>query len=341
MKIRSIAVASISAILAIIITISLVTSGSATRENVVRVAFFPSVGHTAPIIGIEKHFFEEELGDAKIEYRLFDSGPQVIEAIFSGSINVAYVGPGPAVNGFIKSDNNGIKILSGASSGGASFVVQKNSQIESPSDLEGKRISAPSLGNSQDVSLRHYLSENGLKSAEKGGNVIIFNVANAEIYTLFAKGDIDAAWVSEPWASRLVQDFDATRLFNEEELWPEKKFASVLLVAKESYIETNPDVIKKLIAANKKSIDWINSNKEESKKIFNEFMKKELGKLLKEKVLDEAFLNIEFTDDPIRQSINIFAERANTLGYLGRHGYDLNGIFYDNSQTKEELVPIG
>lgn len=342
MKIRSIAIASLSAIVAIIIATSLVSSSS-TKENVVRVAFLPNVGHAAAVIGVEKQFFENELGDTKIKVLHFESGPQIIESIYANSIDIAYVGPGPAVNGFLKSDKNGIKILAGAASGGTSFITHPKTEIKSPSDLAGKKIAAPPIGNSQDVSLRQYLKENGLKPAEKGGNVIVFNVAPTEIYTLFAKGDIDAAWVPEPWASRFVVELDGVRLFNEEELWPNKKFATVLLIASEKFIENNPDITSKWIDANKKSVLWINENPIESQKIFNDFMKRELGKPLKEQVLSDAFSNIEITDDPIKDSIYIFAERANALGYLGRHGYDLNGIFFEqpNLETKGVTVLNG
>lgn len=342
MKIRSIAIASISAIVAIIIATSLANTSS-TKENVVRVAFLPNVGHAAAIIGIEKGFFENELGDTKIKTLHFESGPQIIESIYANSIDIAYVGPGPAVNGFLKSDKNGIKVLAGAASGGTSFIINPKSEIKSASDLEGKKIAAPPIGNTQDVSLRQYLKENGLKPAEKGGNVIIFNLSPTEIYTLFAKGDIDAAWVPEPWASRFVIELDGIRLFNEEELWSDGKFASVLLIASEKFIENNPDVTLKWINANKKSVTWINENPIESQTIFNDFMKKELGKPLKEKVLTDSFSNIQITDNPIKESIYIFAERANSHGYLGRHGYNLDGIFFEvpNLEKQEVLILNG
>ena len=135
-------------------------------------------------------------------------------------------------------------------------------------------------------------------------------------------------------------ELEGTRLFNEEELWPDKKFASVLLIASEKFIENNPTVTEKWIDANKKSVLWINENPVESQKIFNEFMKRELGKPLQEQVLVDAFSNITITDDPIKESIYIFAERADSLGYLGRHGYDLNGIFFDHPVLEKKEVTI-
>ncbi len=265
---------------------------------------------------------------------------QVIEALFADSIDIAYVGPGPAINGFLKSKDHNIKILSGAASGGASFIVHPNSKINSTADLEGKRIATPQIGNTQDISLRSYLSENGLKPAEKGGTVIVLNLSSSDIYTLFAKGDIDAAWVPEPTATILVQQLDGKRLFNEEKLWPEHKFASVLLIAREDYVQQNPDLINKWVQANQQTVDWINSNPEQTRKIFIDFMKKETGKSISNDLVNEALSNLEVTSDPNVSSIQTFAKRADALGYLGRHGYSLDGIFFDinsNSQLQEVL----
>ncbi len=320
----------------------LANSDETTHENKIRVAYFPNINHAVPIIGMEKGTFQSQIGNnTVIEPMLFDAGPQVIESIFAGSIDIAYVGPGPAINGFLKSENHNIKILSGAASGGASFIVHPNSKINSVADFEGKRIAAPQIGNTQDISLRSYLSENGLKPAEKGGSVIVLNIPNPDIYTLFAKGDIDAAWVPEPTATILVQQLDGKRLFNEEELWPGHKFASVLLIAREEYVNQNPEVINKWLEAHQQTVNWINSNPEQTRMIFIQFMKKETGKSLSDGLVDEALSNLEITSDPIVSSIHTFAKRADSLGYLGRHGYSLDGIFFDinsNSKSQEVLV---
>ena len=213
------------AIVGIIAFVGLAQSYDNTSENKIRVAFFPSVVHAVPIVGIENLTFANNLGDdMEIEIKVFDSGPQVIESIFSNSVDVAYVGPGPVINGFLKSDGNDLKILAGAANGGASFIIQKDSGLDSIENFSGKRVAAPQISNTQDVSLRHYLSENGLKSAEKGGDVFVLNISNPDIYTLFAKGDIDGAWVPEPWATMLVEELDGVRLFDENQFWPENQF---------------------------------------------------------------------------------------------------------------------
>jgi len=330
MKILGMAAGGIVVIVAIAITIISFSDSDQINQDKIRVAFFPSIGHIIPIVGLEEKIFEKGIGEEKqIETKLFDSGPQVIESIFSGSIDVAYVGPGPIINGFLKSDGKDIKILSGAASGGASFIIQPNSGLESLENFDGKRIASPQISNSQDVSLRHYLESHGLKSVENGGTVFVLNISNPDIYTLFAKGDIDGAWVPEPWATILVQELDGIRLFNEEKLWPNEEFASVLLIVRTEYLENNPETIQKWVESHEKIVTWVNSNPDKSKSLFSSFLIDYMGKSLPTKIIDESFSNITITSDPIKNSVIIFAERADSLGYLGRDGYNLDGIFYN------------
>ena len=328
MNTRSIIFASIVGIILLsVLGISLNSEDS--HDNKLRIAYFPNIGHAIPIVGIEKGFFETSVGNTtKIETRVFDSGPQAIESLFANSIDLAYVGPGPAINGFLNSENHNVKILAGAASGGASFIVHPKSEINSASDFAGKRIGAPQIGNTQDVSLRHYLSEHELKTADKGGSVIVYNIPNPDIYTLFVKGDIDGAWVAEPWATILETELDGKRLFHEEELWPNHEFASVLLIANANYVKENPDIISNFLDSHYRTVTWINQNPLDTRIVFNDFLDSHLGQSLSDDVVDIALSNLVITDDPLPDSIHSFAEKADALGYLGRNGYDLSGIFY-------------
>ena len=318
--------------LAIAVIVSLNQSYVETTEEKIRIAFFPSIVHAVPIIGVENEIFKENLDEQrKIEVKIFDSGPQVIESLFSNSIDIAYVGPGPVINGYLKSDGEALKILAGAADGGASLVAQKDSGLDSIENFDGKRIAAPQISNTQDVSLRHYLSTNGLQPVEKGGTVYVLNISNPDIYTLFAKGDIDGAWVPEPWATMLVQDLDGIRIFNESQFWPDKQFSSVLLIGRTDYVENNPKVIQNWIESNEKTVQWINNNPEQTKKVYSEFLTDYMGKTLPDEIIDESFSNLIITSDPLKKSVYTFAERADSLGYLGRSGYDINEIFYDHT----------
>jgi NitT/TauT family transport system substrate-binding protein len=329
MKTRLILSAGVAGIILLSVLGVALNSSNSSNENKLRIAYFPNIGHSIPIVGMEKEFFQTSVGNSTlIETRVFDSGPQAIESLFANSVDLAYVGPGPAINGFLNSENHNVKILAGAASGGTSFIVHPDSEIYSASDFAGKKIAAPQIGNTQDVSLRHYLSENGLKTADKGGSVIVYNIPNPDIYTLFVKGDLDGAWVAEPWATILETELNGKRLFHEEELWPNQEFASVLLIANANYVKENPIVISNLLDSHHDTATWINENPTETRIIFNDFLNSHLGQPLSDDVVDIALSNLVITDDPLLDSVHSFAEKADALGYLGRNGYDLSGIFY-------------
>ena len=323
----------------IVLMVAVLNSTSTDNSgNEIRVAFFPSISHAVPIVGIENNIFHENLTEQKIiEVKIFDSGPQVIESLFAKSIDLAYVGPGPIINGFLKSNGQDLKILAGAANGGASFIIQKDSGLDSIENFQGKRIASPQISNTQDVSLRHYLSTHGLEPVEKGGTVFVLNISNPDIYTLFAKGDIDGAWVPEPWATILVEELGGVRLFNESQFWPEKQFSSVLLIGRTNFIEQNPEIVEKWILSNQKTAEWINSNPDKTKMIYNEFMQDYMGKTFSKKIVDESFSNLEITSDPIKNSVLTFAERADSLGYLGRSGYNLDGLFYNENISQNSV----
>jgi len=341
MKIRVIISAGVVGIILLSVLGISLSSSETTHENKLRIAYFPNIGHAIPVVGIENGLFAEYLGDdVTIETRVFDSGPQAIEALFANSVDVAYVGPGPAINGFLNSENNNIKILAGAASGGASFIVHPDSEINTASDFAGKKIAAPQIGNTQDVSLRHYLSENGLKPAEKGGSVVVYNIANPDIYTLFVKGEIDGAWVAEPWATILESELNGVRLFHEEELWPNEEFASVLLIGNIDYVDKNKTLLGDFIRAHHETVIWIQTNPKDTRIVFNDFLDSHFGQSLSDDVVDVALSNILITADPKPASVFSFAEKADTLGYLGRNGYDLSELFYSfdtNSIPEDDL----
>lgn len=330
------ALATAAIIIIVTITVLIMSPSISTPFNTIpdsnmpaniRIAYFPNVGHLIPIVGLQQQIFQAHLPNTTIHTRLFDSGPQIIESLFADSVDIAYVGPGPAINGFLNS-NHKIKILSGAASGGASFIVHPDSFTTNNFDMDSKKIAAPQIGNTQDVSLRSYLHQNDLSTTQNGGSVSVYNIPNPDIYTLFVKGDIDGAWVAEPWATILEQELGGIRLFHEEDIWPGNDFSSVVLIGNVDYIKKNPHIIDAWIQAHNSASIQVNADKSKAGQIFNDFIHDTFGKKLDQDIVDTAISNIRITPDIVEDSIPLFAKRADQLGYLGRDGYDLSGIFY-------------
>ena len=299
-------------------------SSSDSTPVTVHLGVFPNVTHATGLVGIGKGIFEKALGDSRLDVSYFNAGPEASEALLSGAIDATYIGPNPAINAFAKSDGKAIRIIAGATSGGA-FLVTKP-EITMAADLEGKTLATPQLGNTQDVALRAWLKANDLSTdTSGGGDVSITPQANADTLTAFKAGDVDGAWVPEPWATRLVQEGGGKVLVDERDLWPNGDYVTTHLIVLTSFLDDHPDVVKQLLEGDVEANAFVNDNPDDAKTIVNEQIKKATDKELAPAVLDAAWANLKFTVDPIASSLQKSADEAISLDLLDK--VDLEGIY--------------
>ncbi|KAB8143467.1 ABC transporter substrate-binding protein [Chloroflexia bacterium SDU3-3] len=307
----------------------------------VRLGYFPNLTHAPAVVGVARGTFKDALGaNATLDVKTFNAGPALIEALFAGEIDLGYIGPNPAINGYVKSKGDALRVVAGAASGGALFIVRPESNIASGKDLDGKKIASPQLGGTQDVALRYYIQENGLQTAEKGGTVEIIPTQNADILTLFKQGAIDGAWVPEPWASRLIQEANGKVLVDERTIWPNGQFVTTHVIASRKFLSEHPDLVKAFLAAHVETVEFIKQNPDETKKIVNSELKRITGAALSDAVLEAAYKNLDITYDPLAQSLFTSADHAFALGFLGAAKPDLSGI-YDLGPLNEVLKEKG
>ena len=320
-----------------------------STTKVLRIGCFPNINHAQAVIGFGSGEFQKELGSSiQVQPYIFNAGSSAIQALLANRIDVTYVGPGPAVNGYVAAQGADLRIISGAASGGAVFVVRNDSGIKSPKDFANKVFASPQLGNTQDISLRKYLQDNGYKTKDNGGNVNVTPVDNPIILTLFLKKQIDGAWVPEPWGARLVNEAGGKILVDERTLWPpDGKFVTANIVARTNYLQQNPDVIKKLLAENVNETLWINNHTNAAIKSFNTEFQKLTGKTIPVNELSQAWSRIQFTYDPLKLSLFQGANNAYDIGFLakGKPRPDVSGIYnltILNQVLKDKgLQPIG
>jgi NitT/TauT family transport system substrate-binding protein len=335
----------------LLIFLAFITAVSCSQKEpeggalLVRAWHFPDIVHAAALLGRANGTFEKTLGpNIAIDWKVFNAGPAAIEALFAGEVDIGYIGPNPAINGYVKSNGVALKIVSGASSGGAGLVVREGSGIKSIRDLEGKKMATPQLGNTQDVACRAWLKENGYEVSEKGGTVQVIPVRNPDQLTLFLKGEIDAAWTKEPWVARLIEEGHGRLFLDEREIWPDGQFVTAHVVVRKDFLQEHGDVVKKWIAAHVELTQWINQHPQETKQIVNEEIEKLTGKALPQEVLDEAFSRTTLTYDPIKISLFQSASWAYQAGYLGHQKPDLSGIYdlslLDQVLSEKNLEPI-
>jgi len=299
--------------------------------STLRLGYFANVTHAGPVYGVAEGIFQAGLGSTELKTQTFNAGPAAIEALFAGAVDAVYVGPGPAINAFIRT-KGAVVVVAGATSGGASLVVRPG---VTEANLEGKKLADPQTGGTQDVALRTYLKGKGFTNDAQGaGEVTIVAQDNAQTLDRFRSGDIDGAWVPEPWASRLVIEGGGTVLVDERSLWTGGRFVTTNLLVKQSFLERHPETVRALIEAQVSADKQITADPAKARDAVNAALKELTGKALTAAVIERAFQQIEITEDPLAGTLKVAAEHAFDLGLVKRG--DLKGI-YDLRLLREVL----
>ena len=283
----------------------------------VRLGFFPNVTHAPALVGVARGDFQRELGaNAALEPKAFNAGPEAMEALLVGAIDVSYVGPGPAINTYLKSHGKALRVLAGACSGGASLVAAGNAPIRSLRDLDGKRVAVPQIGGTQDISLRYFLLREHLQTRDKGGSVLVLPIKPADTLALMKRGEIDAAWMPEPWVTRLIHEAGAKLVADERDLWPAHHFPITVIVARREFLTEHPEQVDAILRAHLNVVKFLQEQTQESQQIVNGELKRLAGKPLPYADLREAWSRVTFTSDPDKTGLETFAAMATQTGYL-------------------------
>jgi NitT/TauT family transport system substrate-binding protein len=295
---------------------SAATHKAGSEQVTLRLGYFPNVTHAPALVGVEGGIFQQKLGNnVKLETKTFNAGPEAVEALFSDAIDATYIGPSPTINAYVKSGGKDVRVIAGAASGGAFFVAKPD--IKKASDLRGKKVASPQLGNTQDVALRAWLKSKRLKTdTSGGGDVSILPQDNALTLDAFRSGDIAGAWVPEPWATRLIHEGGGKILVDERDLWPKGQYTTTDLVVTTKFLKKHPDVVKRLLEGQLAANDLIRSDPKRAQQLVGQGIKSITGKDLKPELVAASFKNITFTNDPVASSLRKSAKTAQSLGLL-------------------------
>ena len=280
----------------------------------VRVGYFANLTHAQAVVGVANGDFAKAFAPATLETKVFNAGPSVIEAMFAGELDIAYIGPGPATNGFVRSNGVGLRVISGASANGVAIVARPGSGIQTMADLKGKKIATPQHANTQDIAARSYLIET-LKQPD-ASNVV--PVSNAEQLSLMSQGQIDASWAPEPWASRLIEEAGATLVAEEKDLYASKQFTIGLVIVTPEFLKSHPDLVERFLTAHVALTRRLAMNEPQVSKELGDGMFALTGKRLTPTVFKDAVGRILFTTDPLPESITAQAKSAVGLKFLPR-----------------------
>ena len=311
---------------------------TAGKTVTLRLGYFANVTHAPAVYGVQSGSFATDLGsNVTLRTSVFNAGPAAVEALFSGAIDATFVGPNPAISAYTKSNGAAVRVVACTASGGAFLVVQPG--ITTPQDLKGKKIADPQLNGTQDIALRWYLKQQGFKTdTSGGGDVKVVPQENAQTLDAFKARAIDGAWVPEPWATRLVTEGGGKVLVDERDQWPDRKFATTVLLVTTKFLKANPDTVKALIRATANAIDAIAADRSAAADVVAKGIETATSKPIKKALVTASFASITFTLDPVASSLRAVADHAAELG-LNKKA-DLSGIF-DLTLVNEVLKAEG
>jgi NitT/TauT family transport system substrate-binding protein len=297
-----------------------------------RLGYFPNVTHAPALIGLEKGLFSKELGDTKLTRQEFNAGPNEVAALLGGSLDIGFIGSGPAINAYAKSGGEAVRLISGVTSDGAQFVTTPD--VNSPEDLVGKTVVTPQLGNTQDVALKKWLADKGLT-----GKVQVTNMENAQTLDAFKGGQVQAAWLPEPWSSRLVLEAGAKVFLDEKTLWPDGQFPTTVVIVRTQFLNEHPETVKAFLKGLVASIDYANENEADAQAAVNTQLKTLTGKELSPATIERAWSNITLTFDPIAGEFKQLAQDQVTAG-IAEKAPDVAG-FADLTELNTVLKQAG
>ena len=308
------------------ILVAAFVSGPVSGETKIRVGHFPNITHAQGVIAHAlsrqgKGWLEQRLGpDTKIEWFVYNAGPSAMEAIFAKSIDLTYVGSGPALNAYTKSNGQEIRLIAGAANGRSGLVVQPDQNLKAAADFRGKKIATPQLGNTQDISCRAWLSEGGLKITQLGGDAQVLPTQNPDQLGLFRGKKVDAVWTVEPWLSRLEQE-DSGKVIVEE-----KEVATTILVSSVKFLNEQRDLAKKFAQAHAELTDWIIKNPEEAQRLIKAELLEETKSDMTPQVIASAWKRIAFTSETPRAAVEKFMQNSVRAGFI-KTAPDLSKLF--------------
>jgi NitT/TauT family transport system substrate-binding protein len=305
---------------------AVVTAGPVSGETKIRVGHFPNITHAQGVIAHAlsrqgKGWFEQRLGGGtKIEWFVYNAGPSAMEAIFANSIDLSYVGPGPALNAYTKSNGEEIRLIAGAANGGAGLVVQPDQNLNAPSDFRGKKIATPQLGNTQDISCRAWLTEGGLKITQLGGDAQVLPTQNPDQLGLFKQKKVEGVWTVEPWLSRLEQEASGKVIVEENDA------ATTVLVSSAKFLNEKRELAKKFAQAHAELTDWVVKNPEQAQRLIKAELLEETKSDMTPQVIASAWKRIVFTSETPSAAVEKFMQNSVRAGFI-KTAPDLSKLF--------------
>ena len=295
---------------------------SSSSKPTITIGYTPTIVLPQPLVGTEDGEYAKKLPGYRVEKQLFSSGAGVLEAVRSGTVDIGFSGPLPAIKAYAKAGD--IVLLANAANGGTELSVLASSPIRSVKELENKIIGVNQPGSTVDAFVRHHLIKAGLKPDR---NVRILQVSPGEQAAALASGEIAAVAAPAPWPSQANVVAKARPLLDWKQIQANGEYSSGSMWATRKFAEANPELIRQFLAAHRAITKELNADRAKGDARVLAAWSKVTRKELKPEVAKQAFATIVYTAQPSLKDLQQQADVAFETGGLRRKA-DLSGFIY-------------
>lgn len=245
------------------------TEGTAGLQQV-SVSVIP-IADTAPVyLGVEKGFFADE--GLSLELQPSTAGGAPVPGVVSGAYDFAF---NTITSTMVARDKgldvryvtNGATATGNTDEGFGAVVVPEDSDIKSPKDLAGHTVSVNALSNIGDTTIRYVTESDG----GKGTDIEFIEIPFSDAPGALKNGQVDAAWILEPFLTQALQNGNRVVTYNYEEMDPDLDIAG--FIASGELIENQPDLVEKFTSAMNKSLEYAQENPDEVRDIIGTYTK--------------------------------------------------------------------
>ena len=285
------------------------TSGKPT----ITIGYTPTIVLPQPLVGMQEGEYAKKLPGFQMREQIFSGGSGVLEAVRSGTVDIGFSGPLPAIKAYAKAGD--IVLLANAANGGTQLSVLASSPIRSVKELENKIIGVNQPGSTVDAFVRHKLIQAGLKPDR---NVRILQISPGEQAAALAGGQIDAIAAPAPWPSQAEVTAKARPLLDWKQIQANGEYSSGSMWATRKFAEANPELIRQFLAAHRAITRELNADRAKGDARVLSAWTKVTRKELSPEVAQKAFATIVYTAEPSLKDLQQQADVAFETGGLRR-----------------------
>jgi taurine transport system substrate-binding protein len=228
------------------------TTAAAKRPDKITIAY--QAIPNGDLVVKHEGWLEKALPGTKVEWKLFDSGGSVNEAVAAGSVDIGLAGSSPVSRGLSQPLPYEVPWIHDVIGKAEALVVQGDEGITDVAGLKGKKIATP-LASTSHYSLLAALKDAGLSEKD----VKIVDAEPDDIYAAWTRGDIDGAYVWNPSLAKMVKDGGKV-LVDSEQLAKEGKTTYDLAVVTKDFASKHPDAVTTWLAQQDRAVKLYRSD---------------------------------------------------------------------------------